>query len=139
MITEYLMRVGELNRLARLPCFLPEALCSSKMGGSGTNARMMMATMAGTTPTANRPRQPNAAMMGAEASEATSTPTWKPRPTAEVAFARLAGLETSEAMAMPRPNSAPMPRPARKRNSAISSKLGAKAEHRVNTPKKMTE
>ena len=60
------MRVGELNRLARLPCFLPEALCSSKMGGSGTNARMMMAMMAGTTPTANRPRQPNAAMMGAD-------------------------------------------------------------------------
>ena len=59
------MRVGELNRLARLPCFLPEALCSSKMGGSGTNARMMMAMMAGTTPTANRPRQPNAAISGA--------------------------------------------------------------------------
>ncbi len=70
MMTEYLMRVGELNRLARLPCFLPEALCSSKMGGSGTNARMMMAMMVGTTPTANRPRQPNAAMMGADASEA---------------------------------------------------------------------
>ena len=78
-------------------------------------------------------------MMGAEESEAHSTPTWKPKPTALVLFARFSGLETSAAIAMPRPNSAPMPKPARKRQRAITSKLGAKAEPRVNTPKKMTE